>query len=593
MTQNTTTEKDTAAGVSQQHTADTPHPESYYQEALRLAPQSATALNAYGTFLIARGRYGEAESLVRRAYALAPNDPEVLNNLGSLQQKRGLIADAERLFIQAIRLNPSWAPAHASLGRLLLDTGRRDHAEKAFRHAVKLDAGSAPGWSGLGLVCLALGRDGEAVDCLKHSLSLNPRDEALWVRLIGVLEAINRIDDAERAVGDAKRYFPDCPGVIIYEAKLLDRRGKPDEALAIMQKCYDSMQTSAQHDHPFFAGFFSELGKLHDRAGNTDQAFSFFLKQNANVAASPKARAIDKTLLTKEINYVRDRFTAEHGRNPGASAMGAAAPVFLVGFPRSGTTLLEQILNSHPGARVTEELSAVDRIAQKLRRQASKEFLDTLSFPASSGPSYSSGVLPIDGAEIGDLRQAFFAEHGPATPGDLLVDKHPLNMLHAGLIKRVFPDARFIMALRHPCDCVLSCFMQRFAINPAMARFLDLEDSARFYDEAFGLWDHYTKVLDLNVHTIRYEDVVADFRPTVAALLDFLGLEWSDAVLEFDKTARDKGRIKTPSYRQVTQKIYTRSSGRWLKYRKHLEPILPVLAPWALKYGYSMDDADA
>jgi len=126
-----------------------------------------------------------------------------------------------------------------------------------------------------------------------------------------------------------------------------------------------------------------------------------------------------------------------------------------------------------------------------------------------------------------------------------------------------------------------------------MARFLDLEDGARFYDEVFGLWDHYTKTADLGVHMIRYEDVVADFRPTVASLLDFLGLEWSDAVLEFDKTAREKTRIKTPSYRQVTEKIYTRASGRWLRYRKHMEPVLPILAPWALKYGYAMDEQPA
>ena len=133
--------------------------------------------------------------------------------------------------------------------------------------------------------------------------------------------------------------------------------------------------------------------------------------------------------------------------------------------------------------------------------------------------------------------------------------------------------------------------MQRFELNPAMAQFLSLKDAAKFYDAVFGLWDHYTNVMTLDVHTIRYEDVVSDFRPTVAALLDFLGVPWNDAVLEYDKTAREKPRINTPSYHQVTQKIYTRASGRWVKYHRHLAPVLDILKPQVEKSGYKIDKA--
>ncbi|MEZ0223653.1 MAG: sulfotransferase [Alphaproteobacteria bacterium] len=590
MTQNATPGTNSGGKPSQRPAAGGQSAEAQHKEAVRRAPQDGPVLNAYGTFLIAQGRYEEAEPLVKRAYGIAPENTQVLNNLGCLLQKRGRMAEAEKFFVQSLRLNPAWPVAHVNLGLLLLETGRNAFAERAFRHAVKMDAKSAADWKSLSQAHQKLNNNAEEMECLQRSLALDPHDESLWVRLIGFLEATSRIEEAEAAVESATAHFPDCPGIVIYEAKLLDRRGKPDDALAAMQKCYDAMQTSAQQNHPFFGAFFAELGKLHDRAGNVDQAFFFFTKKNANRAAYPKARAMDKTLLTKEINYIRDRFTAEQGRTPGAPAMGVEAPVFLVGFPRSGTTLLEQVISSHPGARVSEELPAVDRIAHKIRRQAGQELLDSLSFPASSGPSYPSCLLPVNNAEIESLRQIFFTEHGAAAPGKILVDKHPLNILHAGLIARVFPDAKFILALRHPCDSVLSCFMQWFAINPAMVRFLDLEDAARFYDEAFGLWEHYTKVLNLNVHTIYYEDVVADFQPTVAALLQFLGLEWTDAVLEFDKTAREKGRIKTPSYTQVTQKIYTRASGRWLRYRDHMKSVLPILQPHALKHGYSMED---
>jgi hypothetical protein len=190
------------------------------------------------------------------------------------------------------------------------------------------------------------------------------------------------------------------------------------------------------------------------------------------------------------------------------------------------------------------------------------------------------------------MRRAFYKHNGfdlDKAGNRLLVDKMPLNLLFAGLIKRVFPGAKFILALRHPCDAVLSCFMQQFNLNPFMQRFVDLADGAAFYDETFRVWERYRAIFDLDVHTIRYEDLVADFRNTTGRLLDFLGVPWDEAVMEFDKTALSRGYIKTPSYHQVTEKIYTRAVDRWQRYHKQMEPVLPVLAPWAEKFGYSME----
>jgi hypothetical protein len=208
-----------------------------------------------------------------------------------------------------------------------------------------------------------------------------------------------------------------------------------------------------------------------------------------------------------------------------------------------------------------------------------------------SGHSALSGLADFPLSEVEGMRAQYFTEHGgwAATWEGVFIDKLPLNIVHAGLITRVFPGAKFILALRHPCDVVLSCFLRRFDLNTAMVQFLDLEGAARFYDAVFSLWGRYTSVMKLDVHAIHYEDVVSDFRPTVASLLDFLGVPWNDAVLEYDRTAREKAHISTPSYHQVTQKIYTRASGRWLRYRKHMEPVLPILEPWVKKLGYSMD----
>jgi hypothetical protein len=160
-------------------------------------------------------------------------------------------------------------------------------------------------------------------------------------------------------------------------------------------------------------------------------------------------------------------------------------------------------------------------------------------------------------------------------------------MLGAPLIHRLFPDARFIFAARHPCDAVLSCFMQDFVLNPAMANFLTLEDSARLYDLALVFWTRARQILPLHVHTLRYEALVEDKERELRALLAFLGLDWDARVLDNEATAKARGPIATPSYAQVAQPLYTRARGRWERYREQMKPVLPILLPWAKRLGYS------
>jgi hypothetical protein len=195
----------------------------------------------------------------------------------------------------------------------------------------------------------------------------------------------------------------------------------------------------------------------------------------------------------------------------------------------------------------------------------------------------------LDVAEIARLRTLYFEELDRLLPdagGKVAVDKLPLNLLRAPLIHRLFPDARIVFAQRHPCDVVLSCFMQSFVINDAMANFLDLGDAARLYDVVLTFWETCRDVLPLAVHTVRYEALVEDLEGDARALLDFLGLPWDAAVLDHSRTARGRGLISTPSYSQVIQPLYREASGRWTRYRAEMAPVLPVLAPWALRLGY-------
>lgn len=548
--------------------------EKSYAKAAQLAPQNARAVGNYGAFLIEQGRVQEGEPHIRKALSDMPDHYKIQNDAGRLAHKKGHLAAAEKFFHEAIRLNPSWTNAHINLGDLLTDMGRYDDAEKALQDSLKVNPQSAPALNALGKVYTRQKQDNDALECFDEALERDPALDSAWGRKLNLLERMQRLDEAAAALEKAKAACPDSARIAVFEAKLLRRHGEESEALKLLEKLRPKLKADERLDQSFMWSFFFELGELYDRAGEVDKAFECFAKANAGEAAGAQAQALDKTALINSIAQLRQGFTAELAKKPGV-APANPAPVFLVGFPRSGTTLLDQILSSHPAIRVADEKPAIDKMAEKL-------------VGTQPGNTPLAGLAEFSTAEAEELKRVYFAEHGVTGGQGIFVDKLPLNIIHVGLIKRLFPDAKFILALRHPCDTVLSCFMQRFELNSAMVQFLSLRDAANFYDAVFGLWNHYTKVMALDVHTIRYEDVVSDFRPTVAALLEFLGVPWNDAVLEYDKTAREKPRINTPSYHQVTQKIYTRASGRWVKYRKHMEPVLDILKPQAEKSGYKV-----
>jgi hypothetical protein len=249
---------------------------------------------------------------------------------------------------------------------------------------------------------------------------------------------------------------------------------------------------------------------------------------------------------------------------------GVRDPVFLIGFPRSGTTLLDQILSSHSGIVCLEE---------------SEHFGDALSDVITErGRALAPGSLSED--DLARVRESYWRRVDAPT-GAIVVDKFPLNIVVLPLIKRVFPNAKIIFALRDPRDVVLSCFQQRFTINAAMAQFLELQWAGAYYDQVMGLFELCRARLGLDLHQVRYEDVVADLRARRGGLCAFLGVGFEPAMLDYRSTALKRD-IATPSARQVIEPLYKRSVERWRRYEEELRPVLPMLAPWAQRYGYAL-----
>ncbi|MET0377250.1 MAG: sulfotransferase, partial [Rhizorhabdus sp.] len=315
------------------------------------------------------------------------------------------------------------------------------------------------------------------------------------------------------------------------------------------------------------------IAEIADRVGESDIAFVAFEAMNQAALDKAPLNQRDPAPYLEEIRANAEQLTPE--RIAGWSAISVdrtpPAPIFLVGFPRSGTTLLDTLLMNLPTLHVLEEMPIVRSIET------------LLGDPARLGE--------ISSIEANALRARYFdtlAQLSPPQPGQRIVDKFPLHMARMGIIHRVFPDAKVIFVERHPCDCVLSGFMSNFELNRAMLSFTSLEDAARLYDVASIGWTRAEANLPIDVCRIRYEHMVEDLEGEMRRLLTFLDIPWDDKVLDNRGSAAKREHIRTASYSQVTEPIYTRSAGRWERYRTHMESILPILRPWAEKMGYAI-----
>jgi tetratricopeptide (TPR) repeat protein len=534
-----------------------------YSALLEKQPGDFSVWNNLGTTRLEAGDAEGAVSALERAKALQPGSALIRQNLGRAQAAAGRFDDSVAELEEAARRTPENAGVLLELGQALNRVGRSRDALPYLGTAARIDQGNAEIFTTIGLTFADLGEFDRAEQGYRFALQAQPDYAPAYLNLGTLLEQSNRIDELKTLLGQAREKGVAGDEVAYLEALLLRRQGDLSGALGKAQGLGRDAIDEILSDQL--------IGQLADRTGDADLAFEAFTAMNRAMMRDPSALAFDGSEHRRYVEGLAAMTTPEwFGRWQSVDLPGAPpAPVFLVGFPRSGTTLLDTILMGHPDTHVLEEEPVMARVRDALGDQAL--------------------IADIGAGEVAQLRDRYFRELAtisPAPAGRTVIDKLPLNILRVPLIHRIFPDAKFIFAVRHPCDVVLSCFMQNFKVNQAMASFLDLENAARFYDAVLSYWKQCQAIFPLNVHFIRYEDVVADLESEMRALIGFLGLEWSDALLAYDRTATERGMIRTPSYAQVTEPIYARAKGRWQRYRRHMEPVLPILEPWAKELGY-------
>ena len=540
------------------------------------APAKLTAIQHAGSVALqhhAAGRLPQAKKICQQILLADPNQVFALNLLSYIAYQEGRVGVAIDLINKVLAIKPNFAEARNNLGNVLQNLGKLDEAVASYRKALAIDPRSAQTHCNLGNALKKLGRLNEAIFSYRKALALKPDLAETHDVLCDLLEKSNRIDALREAVRVAQRNCPGDPRITLREAQLLKRNGDYSGARMVLEAIGKGIPDAR------FRAMFSHLrGEVYDRLGDVDTAFDCFREGNRQCSEIPEAKLHDGKRFLAQIDVLSKRFSSDWvgGWQELEVLNDRPDPVFMVGFLRSGTTLLDTILRSHRAISVVSERPTLISLRRALGQLAG---------------GYPHCLAEINSAQLTELRQIYFAELdkylAPEGLSAIVVDNAPLNTIDVGLIHRIFPSARFLFARRHPCDCVLSSYMQLFRINDAMANFLDLADSANLYDKVMTLWQQYMTVLPLAVHTVRYESLIEAFTETLTPVFDFLGVGWDDGVLDYAATAYRRGKISTPSYNQVIQPLYMRSRGRWERYRGQMQEVLPTLLPWAKRFGYN------
>ena len=570
----------------------------HYELALQFRPGFDKALNNLGNALRELKRHDEAEAYLREALARNPAYADAHNNLGSVLRAQGKSQEAVACFEMALQLRPEFAEACTNMGSVLRELGRPEQALASLQRAVQLKPDYADGYCNLGGALNEYGHHAQALLCLQQSLALKPDSSVTLTNYALVLRDLNRAKEAEAACRRALELEPDSVTARTCLGGLMADAGEFGEAERLFRSAIESKSDTVEawagiarlrkmrRDDPesdawlenvqrLMAGpqeprseayLLFALGKYFDDIGEYGVAFGHF--RRANELTRKQRPSYDRSEQgTRHAQQLRGQDAAWVRRLAGVPSAGAASarPLFIVGMPRSGTSLAEQILASHPSIFGAGELGFWELAAARMAQQ----------------------TQAAQGALLVELRDAYLQLlQGYSADALHVIDKMPGNFRHLGLIHAAFPHARIIHMQRHPIDTCLSIFFHQFGAGMAYAN--DLDDLAHYHRGYQRTMAHWHAVLPAGVLLdVPYEALVADQELWTRKLLDFVGLPWDARCLDFHETRRN---VSTASNWQVRQKIHGGSVERWRRYEvaagTQLGALLGLLNPAELNVAW-------
>lgn len=572
---------------------------------LALEPNATGAITVRALCLAMRGEFAAAEVQFKRLIALEPNESSHFINLAATLKDQGKPSDALALMqgaldgpadSAALRLEiaiwqmdganylaasklleplflaaPADALVRALFARCLIETARLPRAKQVLLTIKDYQNTDVLTKIQAGIAFMQLDQFVAAEALFRQALALDPGADDASYNLLALFERANQMDLAASLL--AQLPAAQTAEQALLRAKVLKRSGHLDAALQLLRAIDSSKINSRTSADVNFA-----LAGVEDQCGNFDAAMrALDIAHAAQLRTYQsnhpgRAETLDLAWVDETVSRAQvEKFANSESDNDSEAKNNV--PTFLVGFMRSGTTLIEQMLAAHPEVVTLDEKPALESVVVEIRRL---------------GLRYPQDLDQFNSTERDALRSVYFTEadkHMTRPPNAHLVDKYPFNLGRLGLIRLLFPGAKIVFALRHPCDVVLSSVMQHFKINSGTMAFKSIESTATTYSAVMSMWVEQREISGLAVHTIRYESLVQSPEPSARALLNHLGLAWSDAVLVPNKQAKYKF-ICTPSYSQVATPIHQRSVERWQNYRRYFDPVLPILQPWIDHFEY-------
>ena len=526
---------------------------SLARRALALAPGFARAQAQAGGLLALLHRPDEALVHLQRALDLEPGRADVVNNIGAVLRTLGRLDEARGYFERAVALDPGYRDALRSLGSALSLAGRYGEAIEFLRRLVFEGSETAAIDDELGNALWKIGRVAEAERALRRAVELDPGCVDAWAHLGNLLIEKGQLDEAEAALREAVFCAPHRPEFYGFLANVNPSAVTSAHAAALEDMASGELQPADRVDVHL------ALGRIANAAGERRQSFEHY------VIANREKRSVldyDEAATLKSFEDIANVFSARFMQARKRLGNPSELPVFIIGMPRSGTTLIEQVLASHPQVYGAGELALFTTISDEVFER--------------SGSTPEIVVRTNDAAlrEIGDRYLAGIAELAPSQVLRV-TDKMPNNFLSVGLIALVFPNARIIHARRNPLDNCVSCFSLNFE-SPGLAWTYDLTELGRYYRQYARLMDHWHAVLPPGrMLDVQYEETVEDLEAQARRILAYCGLEWDPRCLEFYKTKRP---VKTASVTQVRKPIYRSSVNRADKYGELLAPLKQALA---------------
>ena len=512
--------------------------EAAYQTAVALSPQDAGTHNNLGNTLKALGRLDEAEASYNQAIALKPDFAEAHNNLGNTLKALGRLDEAEASYNQAIALKPDFAEAHNNLGNTLKVVGRLDEAEASYNQAIALKPDYAEVQNNLGNTLKALGRLDEAEARYKQAIALKPDYAVAHSNLGNVLKELGRLDEALASYNQAIALKPDFAEAHRHLA-LMKTYEVQDEQYSKMEELYlDENLSEEQRCHINFG-----LAKVCEDLGNFEQAFAHYTEGNG----------LRKKLLNYDINQDVELFKQLKSSYPKIeknllepdTLSKNLMPIFIIGMPRSGTTLVEQIISSHLQVTGAGELK----------------------FAKQFGAAIATGITEVNNQSLLDFRHNYLSKLQNVSNGNLIVtDKMPQNFRYIGLLAAAFPEAKIIHVKRNPAAVCWANY-KRYFVSKNIGYCYAIDDVISYHKLYENLMDFWTSTLSKRIYNLDYEQLTVNQETETRQLIESLGLEWDENCLSPQNNTR---RVATASNLQVRQKVYQGSSEQWKKFQPFL-----------------------